>query len=45
MKTRLLFITITLALAGCATTGPTLPAPIPVELEQARGTTSVPPAK
>jgi hypothetical protein len=33
MKIRLALIVVALALAGCAT-GPRLPAPIPVELEQ-----------
>jgi hypothetical protein len=37
MKTRLLIALLALALAGCATTsGPTLPRPIAVELEQAK---------
>lgn len=35
MKFRcLLFLIAALALSSCATTGPTLPAPIPVEFEQ-----------
>lgn len=46
MKTRLAIFLIALLLAGCAASkGPTLPAPITIELEQAQGTASVPPAK
>lgn len=36
MKTRLVLILLALALAGCATKGPQLPPPIPIELEQAK---------
>ncbi|MBX3736703.1 MAG: hypothetical protein KF715_08445 [Candidatus Didemnitutus sp.] len=40
-----LALTALLTLAACAHKGPTLPAPIPVEFEQAPGTAPVPSGK